>query len=117
MKFDEFLNRAIEELKLQRVKLGMTQDQLAARVNKQQSVIARFEKGIVRDPRLSMFFDICTGLDISPSAVFEKAAGKGTETPESEVVEKNRIIRSKLKQLNKSARGDLEIINDVFKLM
>lgn len=118
MKFDQFLDMAIEELKNHRNKLGLTQEQLAERIGKQQSVIARFESGGVRDPRLSMFFDMCEGLDISPAEIFQKSFGAGLSRVEkSAVTEKSRLIRSKLKQLNKSAKDDLAIIDEVLKLI
>lgn len=117
MKYEHFLATAIEELKTHRLRLGLTQEQLAERIGKQQSVIARFESGGVKDPRLSMFFDVCKGLDINPGDVFEKSVGDSGSKDLSGAAEKIRVIRSKMKQLNKSAKDDLDVIDEVLKLM
>ena len=118
MTYDQFVDLLIEQLRRQRLELGLTQTQLGERIGKQQTVIARFESGTVRDPRLSMFFDICQGLEIDPAQLLQLNRAVEEKSNKTKIAtEKIRVLRSKMKQLSKSTREELALIEEMLQLL
>lgn len=58
-----------EQLKLFRIQKGMTQEQLANRLNTTKAAISRYEKG-QRQPRLEQIVEMAMALDVSPDNLF-----------------------------------------------
>ena len=59
-------------LKLCRVELDLTQDQLAERLNISRSYISAVERGTA-NPALSKFMIYCDALDVAPEEVLARA--------------------------------------------
>lgn len=53
-----------ERIKNLRVSLGLTQSELAHRINKDREVISRIERG-VNNPTYLTLLEVCKGLDVS----------------------------------------------------
>jgi DNA-binding XRE family transcriptional regulator len=61
----EWITRVMLQLVSARVEAGLTQSELGARMGKQQSAIARLERG--DDLKLSTLFDYLAALDLTPT--------------------------------------------------
>ncbi len=61
----EWISRVMLQLVSARVEAGLTQSELGARMGKQQSAIARLERG--DDLKLSTLFDYLAALDLTPT--------------------------------------------------
>lgn len=107
--FDKFFDAVLENLKEIRKQKGLTQEDLGERMGKPQSAVARLESGGVRDPRISMIFQICQALEINPAdalgTAFEKfstAPKKAHSASETESLESVTKAYSKLNKRQKT---------------
>ena len=114
MTYDNFFDRLLELIRDRRKELGLTQADLAAKMKKPQSVIGRLESGGVRDPRVSMLFQVCQAMDLDPSEVLVRAGVTGTGAIDA----KNLAgARRKAERLKKGVQANIELIDDMIKLM
>ncbi len=60
----------------------------------------RFESGGVRDPRVSMIFQVCRALEINPADVFGAAFRDFSQAPSSETPATQKSVDSIVKAFN-----------------
>lgn len=61
---------------------GMLQSELGARVGLSRASISLFERGHIKNPKITLLEAIATALDIAPQAIFQRA---GISLPDAEV--------------------------------
>ena len=64
------MNTIAERLKMVRLSRGLSQQEVADKINLSQSAYAKIEKGISRLD-IDRFFDLCQLLDLSPGIVID----------------------------------------------
>lgn len=112
--FEQFFDRLLEAVKARRATLGLTQKQLAEKLGKPQSVVARFENDGGRDPRLSMLFHVCAALKISPSELMGDAFSESSESDEKHA-NLNRA-KNKIDILERQVQGVAQELKELKKL-
>ncbi|MFW7381790.1 MAG: helix-turn-helix domain-containing protein [Oligoflexus sp.] len=110
--FDKFMEQLSLLIKQRRKELGLTQGDVGDRLGKPQSTIARFESGSVKDPHISLVFEVCEALGIRPgdlfNEVFEKA-GQG-KVSKKEIERKLKALSDKMDQLD---AGQKELVTSI----
>ena len=118
--FENFMEKVFEAIREKRKDLGVSQGELSSRMKKPQSSIARLESGGVRDPRISMFFQLGKALEINPAEILGCAYDQ-VEVP-SKTGDKVRDwrmqkIKNRLDSLDKKKKEQVaDIIEGVLKL-
>lgn len=104
--FDKFFDAVLETLKEIRKQKGLTQEDLGVRMGKPQSAVARLESGGVRDPRISMIFQVCEALEISPADALGSAFEKfSTVSKKSHIPSETQPFESASKAYAKMSKG------------
>ena len=118
--FDRFIDTAIEAIKERRIELGINQKELGEMIGKAQSHVARFENGAVRDPRISMFFQICEALKVNPAEFFGPAFGDVKVDSQRELKDKKlrkAKVNEKIEMIEKLAKDQIKELTNLKKLM
>ena len=118
--FENFMEKVFEAIREKRKDLGVSQGELSSRMKKPQSSIARLESGGVRDPRISMFFQLGKALEINPAEILGWAYDQVEAPPNASAKEKDwrlQKIKNRLDSLDKKKKEQVaEIIEGVLKL-
>lgn len=118
--FENFMEKVFEAIREKRKDLGVSQGELSSRMKKPQSSIARLESGGVRDPRISMFFQLGKALEINPAEILGWAYDQVEVPPNASDKEKDwrlQKIKNRLDSLDKKKKEQVaEIIEGVLKL-
>ena len=116
--FEQFVDSVIESIKEKRRAQGLTQGELGEILGKPQSAIARFEAGKVRDPRISMFYQICSGLKINPADVMRNAFLEQSGVKEMSREKRMKDIKKRLDDLDSSEKSVvMAVLDNLFKLL
>ena len=118
--FENFMEKVFEVIREKRKDLGVSQGELSSRMKKPQSSIARLESGGVRDPRISMFFQLGKALEINPAEILGWAYDQVEVPSNASDKEKDwrlQKIKNRLDSLDKKKKEQVaEIIEGVLKL-
>ncbi len=123
--FEHYMDKVFETIREKRKELGVSQGELSARMEKPQSSIARLEAGNVRDPRISMFFQVAKALEINPAEILGQAfdeleakAGGKVKRKEKDKDWRLEKIKNRLDLLDPESKERMaEVIEAIFKLM
>jgi transcriptional regulator with XRE-family HTH domain len=118
VKFDEFMKNLGEVLKEKRKLKNIAQGELAEKLGKPQSTIARLESFVVKDTHMSLVFEICEVLDLDLASVLSEAVGKtiaSKKIDKKNVDESWRIFKEKAELLDKEKKATLlQIVERLF---
>jgi transcriptional regulator with XRE-family HTH domain len=110
VQFDEFMKNLGEVLKNKRKQKEMAQGELAEKLGKPQSTIARLESFVVKDTHMSLVFEICEVLQIDLATVMSEAIGKtiaSKKVDKKNVEESWRIFKEKAELLDNEKKAIL----------